>query len=239
MRLLIWLAAAALLVVGAAWLARVYETLPSAQADIILSSAILAAVAVFVVIGLAVMVHEWREDRRYREIGDDVEAYLAPLRAGSRSAERAMFRFHREHGLLLLRRTSDATRRFAAAVDARRPRRFRRPMRRPVWTVPVPAPVEEEALVPLPEPPAAPDPDLHAAPLPEEILPPAAADGGTSPIGDALAAELGTVPEPPPLRADEDNLACDYGPDSTMWGRMRDELFAMLDEPATDVEVAS
>jgi hypothetical protein len=237
MRPLIWVAAAALLVVGAAWLASVYETMPPAQADIILISAILAAVAVFVAVVVAWTIYEVREERRYREIGDDVEAYLAPLRAGSRSAERAMFRFHKEHGLLLLRRTSDATRRLAAAVDARRPRRTR-PMRRAVFSTPVPVP----ALEPLPEPPAVPDPGLHAAPLPGEILPPAAADGETSPIGDALAAERGTVPEPPPLRADEDDLACGYGPDSTMWGRMRDELFAMLDADggdAEDAEVAS
>jgi uncharacterized membrane protein YccC len=220
-RALIWLAAAALLVVGAAALARVYETMPSGEAVIIVGSAVFAAVAVFVAVVVAWAIYEAREERRYREAGDDAEAYLAPLRTGSRSAERAMLRFHREHGLLLLKRTSDATRRLAAAVDrTRRPGWMlrRRPMRRPVFGTPAPASVVEPELEPLPGPAAAPDPDLHAAPVPDT------ADQDLQAIEATLS---------------DDGEDSPWAPDSTMWGRMRDELFAMLNTPAEDVEVAS
>jgi hypothetical protein len=243
LRNLIWPATGALAVLGVLLLVHVYETMPSAQAVIILGSAILAAVAACVVIVVAVLIREAAEDRRYRAIMDAAEAHIAPLRTGSRSAERAMTRFHREHGLLLLRRTSEATRRMMAALDGRRPRRSWLPS----WLT-QPAPTASPAAVE--QPPAdevvevhhdgpADGAELLTAPLGE--LPPllhAALAGAPSPIGDQLEAELGTVPEPPPLRFDEDGLAYSDAPDNTTWRLMRDELFAMLAQPGEGAEGA-
>jgi hypothetical protein len=242
-RNVIWLAAAALSLVGAVALFRVYETMPSAQADIIIGAAVISAIAVFAVTVVAVLIRDAAQDRHYRAIMDDAEAHMAPLRTGSRSAERAMTRFHREHGLLLLRRTSEATRRMMAALDGRRPRRSWLPS----WLT-QPAPSASPAAVG--QPPAdevvevhhdgpADGAELLTAPLDE--LPPllhAALAGAPSPIGDQLEAELGTVPEPPPLRFDEDGLAYSDAPDNTTWRLMRDELFAMLAQPGEGAEGA-
>jgi hypothetical protein len=216
--------------------------------NIIVASVILGLVAAGVAWVVAVMIWEAVEDRRYKSVLDDAEAHLAPLRTGSRSAERAMLRFHREHGLLLWNRTSASGRRLAAALDARRPGRPR-PLRRPVWdTPPAPAVVGDERPVEVhhEDPPGPGLPALAAAPLPGEILPPADGGSETSPIGDALAAELGTTPAPPRQEttavedaALDDGTAYSGAPDNTTWRLMRDELFAMIDAGGEDAEVAS
>jgi hypothetical protein len=217
MRLVIWVAALTLMVLFSGTVAHAYETLPSQQGVIIILSAVIVLAAAALAGLAAWIIYDAREDRRYREIGDDVEAYLAPLLTGSESQGRAMLRFHWRHGLILWNRTSEAGRKLTAAVDARRPPRFRRPMRRPVWTVPAPAPVEEEALEPLPEPPAAPDPDLHAAPVPDT------ADTDL----EAIEATLGEDSDSP------------WTADNTIWRNMRDELFAMLPPDSKGTGVAS
>jgi hypothetical protein len=209
-----------------------------------LATIVLAVVAAGVAVIIAMYVHQGIMDRRVREALDDAEAWIAPLLKGSRSAERALLRDYKKHGRLLLRRTSEATRRRMAALDARKPRRSWLPS----WlTRPAPSaspaavgrpPVDEVVEVHHDGGPVD-GAELLTAPLGE--LPPdvhAGLAGAPSPIGDQLEAELGTVPEPPPLRFDEDALAYSDAPDNTTWRLMRDDLFAMLAQPGGDAEGA-
>jgi hypothetical protein len=199
-----------------------------------LATIVLAVVAAAVAVIIAMYVHQGIMDRRVREALDDAEAWIKPLLEGSRPAELALLRDYKKHGRLLLRRTSEATRRRMAALDARRPRRSWLPS----WlTRPAPSaspaavghpPVDKVVEVHHDDCGPADGAELLTAPLDE--LPPdvhAGLAGASSPIGDQLAAEMGHTPQPAAEENGEPGTT-DYADDNTMWRDMKADLFARL-----------
>jgi hypothetical protein len=115
MRAAAWIISGALLCLAGVFLGHLYVTVPAAEADIVLISAICAGAVAAVVFIAVVYVRDEIADRR---MGEDADEHVRPLRTGSRAAERAMFQFHRAHGLLLDKRSSVRTRRIARALDS-------------------------------------------------------------------------------------------------------------------------